>query len=1084
MSAALACQPTPEDFAFSDLISYAAFQWPRYADAPHHRLIARHLEAVERGEIKRLMITMPPRHGKSMLASEFFPAWYIGRNPEHYVVTATYAQELADDFGRKVKNQIEDEAYNAIFPGVGLAGDSKSAKRFHIEGRSGGFEHQTTQRGAFYAVGVGGPLTGRGAHCFVAGTIVETSDGPKQIELLKDCPPSCKILSFNHDTGQFEYRAMQAFSEREGFGIYRITTASGRMVEATGDHRIFTDKGYVEARSLAAGDRLLCALRQGQNEDCIRISEVGSEVSARSLLLADVQSGACCLQGPQALREVRGEDASKDYAVLPSVQAEAGKESGAPTNKGILSNLLDTIYGRLAGRRKVRHLLRQDVCGHRPFCKDVGQGESQVETWGHAAARTASFGKGLPCHEAVSEGARWESVRHLPRDGKATCAPHRQLADEQLVIQSSDSLSVLSQGGAPLSGWKAGDDYVIKVERVRESAPVFDIQVQKNHNFFANGMLVHNCLLIDDPIKNREEADSEVMRRKTRDWYTSTAYTRLMPGGRIVIIQCMVGDTSVMLPDGTSKALRDIRPGDKIATYENGEITSSFVRNHVNNGPDRVYAITTKSGITVRANARHPFLVNEGGKAKWIRTRDLRPGQEIYRVSGASGAGKFADRTGAINQSVAEDIARPITTKSGGQTVFARLRSIRDLAAKRICAIATGLTSQITNDFLPNKVALAPSVASLPRSATHALTGTGSCVSTTATTASMFAGFSATTATSQSGMERLSKSSAQPPTTFGIEHDEILEIVSSGVEDVYDIEVERTANFIANGLVSHNTRWHEDDLSGWLLREHEHEDWTVLDLPAINDSGEALWPDQYSLEALEGIRRALPPRDWSALYQQRPAPDTGDYFKREWIHEMDSIPSASTMQVFGASDYAVTADGGDFTVHVVMGIDHTGRLWLLDLWRKQSSSDEWVDSLCGLVRQWKPIGWAEETGQIKSGVGPFLVKRMLETQSYVAREQFPTRGDKAVRAQSIRGRMAMQGLHVKRGAPWLPSLISEMMSFPVGSHDDQVDALGLAGQLIAKMDFGKTPEADKPKPGAPPRVVADGVIAPPLGMRR
>jgi hypothetical protein len=155
---------TAEDYAFSRLISYAAYQWPGYRDAAHHRLIARHLEAVERGDITRLMITMPPRHGKSMLASEFFPAWYLGRNPDHYVVTATYAQELADDFGRKVKNQIEDPLYQAIFPGVGLADDSKSAKRFHIDGAIGGYEHAISQRGAFYAVGVGGPLTGRGAH--------------------------------------------------------------------------------------------------------------------------------------------------------------------------------------------------------------------------------------------------------------------------------------------------------------------------------------------------------------------------------------------------------------------------------------------------------------------------------------------------------------------------------------------------------------------------------------------------------------------------------------------------------------------------------------------------------------------------------------------------------------------------------------------------------------------------------------------------------------------------------------------------------------------------------------------------------
>src|SRR5690606_23598611 len=147
------------------------YQWPQYKLAAHHRLIARHLEMVERGEIDRLMITMPPRHGKSMLASEFFPAWYMGRNPDHYVVTATYGQELADDFGRKVKNQLEDPIFQEIFPGVALADDSKSAKRFHISkhqagtwNKEGGYEHATTQRGAYYGVGVGGPLTGRGAH--------------------------------------------------------------------------------------------------------------------------------------------------------------------------------------------------------------------------------------------------------------------------------------------------------------------------------------------------------------------------------------------------------------------------------------------------------------------------------------------------------------------------------------------------------------------------------------------------------------------------------------------------------------------------------------------------------------------------------------------------------------------------------------------------------------------------------------------------------------------------------------------------------------------------------------------------------
>ncbi|QDP53759.1 MAG: putative terminase large subunit [Prokaryotic dsDNA virus sp.] len=300
------------------------------------------------------------------------------------------------------------------------------------------------------------------------------------------------------------------------------------------------------------------------------------------------------------------------------------------------------------------------------------------------------------------------------------------------------------------------------------------------------------------------------------------------------------------------------------------------------------------------------------------------------------------------------------------------------------------------------------------------------------------------------------------------------------------------------------TRWHEDDLAGAILPEgwngesgmiecRDGETWEVICIPAQAERdddylgrapGEYIWTEWFDEDHWAPFKRI--PRTWSALYQQRPAPDTGDYFKREWIHEVepDTMPAREAMQIFGASDYAVTANGGDYTVHVVLGIDYTGRLWLLDLWRAQASSDVWVDELCSLVRKWKPIGWAEETGQIKSGVGPFLVKRMIETQSYTTREQFPTRGDKAVRAQSIRGRMAMQGLYVPRGAPWLADLISEMLSFPVGSHDDQVDALGLAGQLMDRMGTGRIPDDKKPQPGAPPIATADGVIAPPLRMGR
>lgn len=266
-------------------------------------------------------------------------------------------------------------------------------------------------------------------------------------------------------------------------------------------------------------------------------------------------------------------------------------------------------------------------------------------------------------------------------------------------------------------------------------------------------------------------------------------------------------------------------------------------------------------------------------------------------------------------------------------------------------------------------------------------------------------------------------------------------------------------------IVVINHRMHEDDLCGRLLAQQAAggDKWEVVKLPAINEDGAALWPEAYPVETLERIRRNTQARDWSGLYLQEPAPEDGDYFKVEWLKPYEKVPAKDTLRIYGGSDYAVTADGGDYTVHVVVGLDPEGRMYLLDLWRKQAASDVWVEAFCDLVKDWKPIGWAEEQGQIRAGVGPYIDRRQRERQAYVNREQFPTRGDKAVRAQSIRGRMALEGLYVPFGASWYPDLRAELLSFPAGKHDDQVDALGLVGQLLDRMMSGNKPkEAEKP----------------------
>lgn len=277
------------------------------------------------------------------------------------------------------------------------------------------------------------------------------------------------------------------------------------------------------------------------------------------------------------------------------------------------------------------------------------------------------------------------------------------------------------------------------------------------------------------------------------------------------------------------------------------------------------------------------------------------------------------------------------------------------------------------------------------------------------------------------------------------------------------------------------TRWHEDDLSGRILPEGydgesgwvkspDGEDWYVLCLQAQaerNDDplgrkpGEWLWTDWFSPEFWENEKRVQGARNWSALYQQRPSPEDGDYFMNSWIRWYEQMPALSTMRIYGASDYAVTANGGDYTVHGVVGVDPNDDIYLIDWWRGQTSSDVWIEEFIRLIRRYKPLQWEEESGQILKSLDPFIVRRMREDKVYCYRKQVTSASDKPTRAQAIRARMAMGKVYFPKNAAWSEPLISEMMKFPNGSHDDQVDVLSLIGRMLDNMLVGKEPEKQK-----------------------
>lgn len=276
------------------------------------------------------------------------------------------------------------------------------------------------------------------------------------------------------------------------------------------------------------------------------------------------------------------------------------------------------------------------------------------------------------------------------------------------------------------------------------------------------------------------------------------------------------------------------------------------------------------------------------------------------------------------------------------------------------------------------------------------------------------------------------------------------------------------------GIIIINTRWHEDDLSGRLIskmREDELADqWNLVNYPAIAEQdeeyrkkGEALHPERYNIDQLRQIQRNLIPRDWAALYQQRPAAEEGDYFKDKDFRYVVTPPTRGLLTCYMAWDLAIgTKEDNDYSVGVVAGVDYMGDIYVLDVVRDRWSSFELVEQILDLYSKWLPEYVGIEKGQIEMALGPLLKKRAQERKlhSFHAEGLKPGRRDKMARARPIQGRMQQGKVFFPKHADWLPSFVEEMKLFPNGKHDDQVDGIAWVGQLI---DVLIAPAKKKPK---------------------
>lgn len=321
------------------------------------------------------------------------------------------------------------------------------------------------------------------------------------------------------------------------------------------------------------------------------------------------------------------------------------------------------------------------------------------------------------------------------------------------------------------------------------------------------------------------------------------------------------------------------------------------------------------------------------------------------------------------------------------------------------------------------------------------------------------------------------------------------------------------------GMLVIQTRWHDDDLSGRLVLqmqdnikkqvpEDEFDRWEIIQYPALathdewmnpdrtmteepthekskklRNKGDALHPARFSTQLLKRIKNTAQPRHWSALYQQNPVPEEGVYFTKDMFrfehpHRREGW---ERMRIFIAGDLAIgEKESNDYTSFAVGGLDYDDQVHILEVIRFRKNTYGIVEALLDLVQKYDPYLVGIEKGQLEHAIKPQLQKRMRE------RRVFPTlaEGDKALkpvqdkwkRARPLQGRLQQGVVYfpLPEMAPWVETVIHEMLRFPGGLHDDMVDALAWLIRMMINENPPRRPRRKKHKSFRDKLKVTDG----------
>lgn len=494
-----------------------------------------------------------PTHN-SDIVSRYLPPHFLGENPDAEVIVAGYSAGLTAEFSKFARKLIKSRQYSELYPGIRLAKDEQSVDVWGLHGHLG----------KVHWVGLGGSITGKGGNCFVAGTKIRTDIGDIEIDRLSQLYSKVCVVSV--EDGRLVLRRIEAFKETLREDIYEVGFEDGSSFRCTGDHRIWIERrGWTEAKSISSGEEV-CSLREGVIEKIQRdmlglLSEESGKVSGSDMCAMREEIFSTAVRGNESEKE--GIDGSLlfDGVSGQSYGGEMGEEmcilrdsyAGEETQQILFEGMLgesgteENSHGDMSMVRTVvpekmedRDMLFERMCKSSSYDEDDRFPEFSLQRW--LESDTGVSGN-APFDS--SEG-QWEMSR-MREDRREKGIHVERIYDSPFEYMYSSygrgyhdkrsgksGIALYPMSSADTSFKKKSVSYVRRIST--SPVPVYDIQVEKSRCFFANEVLVHNCIIVDDFFKGREEAESKTMRDKVWESFADDILTRRAPVCIVIVL--------------------------------------------------------------------------------------------------------------------------------------------------------------------------------------------------------------------------------------------------------------------------------------------------------------------------------------------------------------------------------------------------------------------------------------------------------------------------------------------------------------------------------------------------------------------